>query len=152
LKIIENLPTNSLPGIVTRIKILSGLDISERRIPQDGRMRLAIRGQEVDFRVSTIPAIHGETTVLRLLDQSAVALDLESLGFEKQARAQLSHLIRSSNGIVLVTGPTGSGKTTTIYALVSLLNETDAKIMTVEDPVEYRIHGVVQLQVNNATG
>lgn len=152
LKSIDTVPSDMLPGIATRIKILSGLDISERRLPQDGRLRLAVRGQDMDLRVSIVPSIHGETIVLRILDRSTVALDLKALGFEVEARDQLERLANTPNGIMLVTGPTGSGKTTTLYALISVLNNADVKIFTVEDPVEYRMHGVTQLQTNSATG
>lgn len=152
LKLVETVSADLLPGIATRIKILSSLDISERRLPQDGRMRLAVRGQEIDMRVSIVPTIHGETIVLRILDRSTVALDLPALGFHPDATSQLMHLANTPNGIFLVTGPTGSGKTTTLYALISVLNNPDLKIFTVEDPVEYRMNGVTQLQTNAATG
>ncbi|MGB8818474.1 MAG: GspE/PulE family protein [Rhizobiaceae bacterium] len=152
LETIETAPASLLPGIVTRIKILSGLDISERRLPQDGRMRLTVRGQEMDLRVSISPVIHGETIVLRVLDRAKVALDLTTLGFDARARRSLEALARLPNGIVLITGPTGSGKTTTLYALMSLINDPAAKIFTAEDPVEYRLDGITQLQTNVAAG
>ncbi len=152
LKLVETVPVNYLPGISTRLKILANLDISERRLPQDGRIRIAVRGQEIDMRISLIPSIHGETIVMRLLDRSTVALDLASLGFEERPRATLERLSRSPNGIILITGPTGSGKTTTLYALMSILNDPSVKIFTVEDPVEYQLNGITQLQINNATG
>jgi general secretion pathway protein E len=152
LKTIETAPVGLLPGIVTRIKILSGLDISERRLPQDGRMRLTVRGQEMDLRVSISPVIHGEAAVLRILDRATVALDLTSLGFDTKAQQTLGALARLPNGIILITGPTGSGKTTTLYALMSLINDPAAKIFTVEDPVEYRLEGITQLQTNVAAG
>jgi general secretion pathway protein E len=139
-----------LSGIVTRIKILSGLNIVERRLPQDGRMRLAIRGAEVDFRVSIVPSMHGETIVLRLLRNLNVSTDLSALGFDDEARQKIFQLAQSSNGMVVVTGPTGSGKTTTLYSLVSLLNKEGVKIFTIEDPVEYQLEGITQLQVNSA--
>jgi general secretion pathway protein E len=152
LKLVETVPVSYLPGISTRLKILANLDISERRLPQDGRIRVAVRGQEIDMRISVIPSIHGETIVMRLLDRSTVALDLASLGFEEPARVLLERISRSPNGIVLITGPTGSGKTTTLYALISILNDPSVKTFTVEDPVEYQLNGITQLQVNNATG
>lgn len=152
LKTIETAPTNLLAGIVTRIKILAGLDISERRLPQDGRMRATVRGQEMELRVSISPVIHGEATVLRILDRATVALDLQTLGFDPKARRTLEAMARLPNGIVLVTGPTGSGKTTTLYALMALINDPSSKIFTVEDPVEYRLDGITQLQTNNAAG
>jgi general secretion pathway protein E len=148
----ENAPVSFLPGIVTRIKILAGLDISERRLPQDGRMVATVRGQELDLRVAISPAIHGETIVLRVLDRSNVALDLSALGFDEPARNQLRSFAQMPNGIFLITGPTGSGKTTTLYALLAEMNAESVKIFTVEDPVEYRLHGITQLQTNSATG
>ncbi|TCD16662.1 GspE/PulE family protein [Oricola cellulosilytica] len=147
LKVAETAPLSQLPGIATRIKLLAGLDIAERRLPQDGRMRVAVRGQEIDLRVSVVPTIHGETMVLRILDRSVVALDLATLGYDPASSTQLEEIARCQNGIVLVTGPTGSGKTTTLYALLSLLSNSSVKIFTVEDPVEYRMDGVTQLQI-----
>ena len=152
LKIVETVPVSYLAGIATRLKILANLDIAERRLPQDGRFRIAVRGQEIDMRLSVIPAIHGETLVMRLLDRSVVALDLIQLGFDAIACGRLEQLSRLTNGIILITGPTGSGKTTTLYALMSILNETSVKIFTVEDPVEYQLSGITQLQTNNAVG
>jgi general secretion pathway protein E len=152
LKSVETVPASYLPGISTRLKILANLDISERRLPQDGRIRIAVRGQEIDMRISIIPAIHGETIVMRLLDRSVVALDLARLGFEAEACAHLERVARLPNGIILITGPTGSGKTTTLYALMSILNDAAVKIFTVEDPVEYQLAGITQLQTNNAVG
>jgi general secretion pathway protein E len=152
LKPVETVPASYLPGISTRLKILANLDISERRLPQDGRIRIAVRGQEIDMRISVIPAIHGETIVMRLLDRSVVSLDLAQLGFDAQARTILEHTAVLPNGIILITGPTGSGKTTTLYALMSILNTADVKILTVEDPVEYQLAGITQLQTNNAVG
>lgn len=146
----ETAPKSLQAGLVTRIKILSGLNISERRLPQDGRMRLSIRGQEIDFRVSVMPSVHGETLVLRILERSANLIKLIDLGFDPKAEKQLARLLQSSNGIFLVTGPTGSGKTTTLYSLINMLNAGDKKIFTVEDPVEYRLEGITQLQINPA--
>lgn len=147
---IETAPRVLHAGIVTRIKIMAQLNIAERRIPQDGRMRVVVRGQNVDLRVSVVPSAHGEAVVLRILDRSRVRLDLAALGFDDKARDRLSALSRAANGIVLITGPTGSGKTTTLYALLKQLNSTDTKIFTVEDPIEYRLAGVTQLQVEPA--
>jgi general secretion pathway protein E len=152
LKIVETVPASYLPGIATRLKIMANLDISERRLPQDGRIRIAVRGQEIDMRMSVVPSIHGETIVMRLLDRSTVALDLAALGFEHDARQLLDRISHLPNGIMLITGPTGSGKTTTLYALMSILNDAGVKIFTVEDPVEYQMNGITQLQTNNATG
>lgn len=152
LKTIESAPIKMLNGLVTRIKILADLDISERRLPQDGRIRVVVRGQELDLRVSISPVIHGEAVVLRLLDRSAVALDLITLGFDRHSCSVLENLARLPNGLVLITGPTGSGKTTTLYALLSKINASEIKIFTVEDPVEYRLDGVTQVQTNVAAG
>jgi general secretion pathway protein E len=147
---IEAAPRALHAGIVTRIKIMAQLNIAERRIPQDGRIRVAVRGQNVDLRVSVVPSMHGEAAVLRILDRSKVKLDLAALGFDANARDRLSALSRAANGIVLITGPTGSGKTTTLYALLKQINSTETKIFTVEDPIEYRLAGVTQLQVEPA--
>ncbi len=146
----DTVQKSMLPGIVTRIKILSGLNIVERRLPQDGRMRLSLRGTEIDFRVSIVPSMHGETIVLRLLRNLNVSTDLSELGFDDEARHKIFQLAQASNGMVVVTGPTGSGKTTTLYSLVSLLNKEGVKIFTIEDPVEYQLEGITQLQVNSA--
>lgn len=146
----EFVPRSTLAGIATRIKILAGLNIVERRLPQDGRMRLALRGNEVDFRVSIIPSVHGETIVLRLLHAQVPSLDLATLGFDPPARDTIADIARSPNGVLIVTGPTGSGKTTTLYSLVKDLNKEGVKIFTIEDPVEYQMEGVTQLQVNAA--
>ncbi|ASY70274.1 GspE/PulE family protein [Sinorhizobium fredii] len=146
----EYVPKQALAGIATRIKILAGLNIVERRLPQDGRMRLALRGNEVDFRVSIIPSVHGETIVLRLLHAQVPSLDLSKLGFDPAARDAVAELARSPHGVLIVTGPTGSGKTTTLYSLVRQLNREGVKIFTIEDPVEYQMEGVTQLQVNSA--
>jgi general secretion pathway protein E len=139
-------------GVVTRIKILSRLDIVERRRPQDGRMRLSIRGEEVDFRVSVMPSVHGETIVMRLLVGSNANSDLASLGYDEEAAQTLRRLASAANGIVVMTGPTGSGKTTTLYSLVRQLDRAHVKIFTIEDPVEYRMEGITQLQIDNAIG
>lgn len=150
LSVSETAPLTQASGITTRIKILSNLNISERRRPQDGRMRLSVRGQEIDFRVSIVPCVHGETIVLRVLDRSSVVLDLGTLGFDRNAAIALERFANFPNGIVLVTGPTGSGKTTTLYSLLSLVNKPSVKIFTVEDPVEYRMDGITQLQIDTA--
>ena len=139
-----------LSGISTRIKILSRLNIAERRLPQDGRMRIAVRGRDVDLRVSVIPSIHGEAIVLRILDRAGVELKLEKLGFDAAAQAKIRSMSQAANGIVLITGPTGSGKTTTLYSILAERSRPDVKIFTVEDPVEYRMAGITQLQVNPA--
>ncbi len=146
----ESFPLELYAGIVSRVKILAGMNIAERRLPQDGRMRLAIRGTEVDFRVSSIPSIHGETIVLRLLRQGVKHLSLQALGYAEDAAERLLTAAHSPNGMVVVTGPTGSGKTTTLYALVDAINKPGIKVFTIEDPVEYRMAGVTQLQVDSA--
>ena len=136
------------PLLVSRIKVMSRLDIAEKRLPQDGRISLRIAGRAVDVRVSTIPAGHGERVVLRLLDKQAGRLDLDSLGMDIATQRLVDDLIHKPNGILLVTGPTGSGKTTTLYAALDRINDHTRNIMTVEDPIEYYIDGIGQTQVN----
>jgi type II secretion system protein E len=135
-------------AIVSRLKILSHLDIAEKRVPQDGRIRLKVAGREIDLRVSVIPMIHGEAVVLRILDRGDAVLGLEHLGFSKRDRTAWEEVIQLPHGIILVTGPTGSGKTTTLYAALSRINTVDQKIVTIEDPVEYQLRGINQIQVN----
>jgi general secretion pathway protein E len=139
-------------ALVSRIKVLANLNIAERRLPQDGRMRLAVRGHEIDLRVATSPTIHGESVVLRLLDRSNLSLDFDALGFDVAILEPFLQVLAQPHGIVLVTGPTGSGKTTTLYAALASLNTSDRKILTVEDPIEYRLAGVNQTQVNPQIG
>jgi general secretion pathway protein E len=136
------------PLVVSRIKVMSKLDIAEKRLPQDGRISLKIAGRAVDVRVSTMPSGHGERVVLRLLDKQAGRLNLSSLGMDKQSQALMDELIHKPHGIILVTGPTGSGKTTTLYAALERINDNSRNIMTVEDPIEYFIDGIGQSQVN----
>jgi general secretion pathway protein E len=136
------------PLVVSRIKVMSKLDIAEKRLPQDGRISLRIAGRAVDVRVSTMPSGHGERVVLRLLDKQAGRLDLESLGMADESRRTMDDLIHKPHGIILVTGPTGSGKTTTLYAALERINDNSRNIMTVEDPIEYFIDGIGQSQVN----
>jgi general secretion pathway protein E len=136
------------PLVVSRIKVMSRLDIAEKRLPQDGRISLRIAGRAVDVRVSTIPSGHGERVVLRILDKQAGRLELQSLGMDVKIRGMVDELIHKPHGIILVTGPTGSGKTTTLYAALDRLNDNTRNIMTVEDPIEYYIDGVGQTQVN----
>ncbi|MDH3747154.1 MAG: type II secretion system ATPase GspE [Gammaproteobacteria bacterium] len=136
------------PLVVSRIKVMSKLDIAEKRLPQDGRISLRIAGRAVDVRVSTMPSGHGERVVLRLLDKHAGRLDLGSLGMDETSRAKIDALIHKPHGIILVTGPTGSGKTTTLYAALERINDNSRNIMTVEDPIEYFIDGIGQSQVN----
>lgn len=136
-------------AIVSRIKVMAGLDIAEKRLPQDGRIALRIAGRPVDVRVSTLPTGHGERVVLRLLDKSAGRLELQKLGMSAPTLACLQHLLHQPHGILLVTGPTGSGKTTTLYAALSCMDSTQVNIMTVEDPIEYDLDGVGQTQINS---
>jgi general secretion pathway protein E len=135
-------------ALISRLKIMAELDIAERRLPQDGRISLRIGTRAVDVRVSTLPSAHGERAVLRLLDKSEGKLSLEALGMQGDALARFEHLIEQPHGIILVTGPTGSGKTTTLYAALSRLDAAQSNIMTVEDPIEYELSGVGQTQVN----
>lgn len=139
-------------AVLSRIKILAGLDIAEKRLPQDGRLKQMVRGREFDFRVATSPTLHGETIVLRLLDRMTVPGSLQELGFGEDEASRIYQAASSSEGIVLVTGPTGSGKTTTLYSLLDHLNQEDVKILTVEDPVEYRLSGINQVQVDSKIG
>ena len=141
-------PRRLQASITSRIKIMGQLNIAEKRLPQDGRIRIKIAGRDVDIRLSTVPTSHGERLVLRLLDTSAVLLDLESLGFDRQNLDTFESLIERPHGIVLVTGPTGSGKTTTLYAALSRINKPEINILTIEDPVEYQLAGIGQMQVN----
>ncbi|MBM4016945.1 MAG: type II/IV secretion system protein [Planctomycetes bacterium] len=140
------------PAIVSRLKILSRLDIAEKRLPQDGRIRLKVAGREVDVRVSVIPMLHGEAVVLRLLDRSAMLLGLEHLGMAERDREIFERILALPHGIVLVTGPTGSGKTTTLYAGLSRINDVTRKIVTIEDPIEYHLRGINQIQVSTKAG
>ena len=140
------------PAILSRLKIMSGLNIAERRLPQDGAVKLAVRGKEIDLRIATAPVTHGEAAAVRILDKSAVALDFDALGFDAPTQTKLNALLERPNGIVLVTGPTGSGKTTTLYAALQRLNTPTRKILSVEDPVEYKIAGINQIQVKPEIG
>ena len=139
-------------AIVSRIKILSHLDIAEKRLPQDGRIRLRVAGREIDLRVSVIPMIHGEAVVLRILDRGDAMMGLEHLGMSSRDNKVWNHVLDLPHGIILVTGPTGSGKTTTLYAALSKINNSDLKIITIEDPVEYQLRGINQIQVNAKSG
>ncbi len=136
------------PALISRIKVMTQMNIAEKRLPQDGRFDVRVGDQEVDFRVSTIPTSFGERLVLRILNKSSALLTLTEIGLEVQRLAELEALIQNTNGILLITGPTGSGKTTTLYAVLSRLNTPDINIITIEDPVEYRIKGINQIQVN----
>jgi type II secretion system protein E len=145
-------PQRMIPAIVSRIKILADLDIAERRLPQDGRIKTHILAHEIDVRVSILPTLHGEAVVMRLLDQSSIQLSLEDLGFTPRQLEVFERSIRRPHGMILVTGPTGSGKTTTLYATLRRIYSSEKKIITVEDPVEYQMSGVNQMQVRERIG
>jgi general secretion pathway protein E len=146
-------PSSQMTAAITsRIKIMAHLDIAERRLPQDGRIRLAVRGQDVDFRVSTVPSLYGESVVLRVLDRSAVAFDYARLGLPPAIARQFTEALNLPNGIVLVTGPTGSGKTTTLYTGLLGLNSVSRKVVTIEDPIEFQLGGINQIQVRPQIG
>jgi len=152
LRDIDPPPTGLHDNIVSRIKVMAGLNIAEKRLPQDGRFRVVVEGREIDLRVSIVPTLHGESLVLRLLDRVHAPLDLGELGFTGGLREQLMQLLALPSGMLLVTGPTGSGKTSTLYAALQLLNSRERKILTVEDPVEYQLPGINQIPVRPAIG
>ncbi|MDW8251311.1 MAG: GspE/PulE family protein, partial [Myxococcales bacterium] len=141
-------PKRFQPIIISRIKVMAGLNIAEKRLPQDGRIRIRLAGKDIDIRVSIVPTAHGERVVMRLLDRASTLLQLEELGLTGNKLDTVNRLIRQSHGIILVTGPTGSGKTTTLYACLAKINTTDKNIITIEDPIEYQLHGIGQIQVN----
>ncbi len=141
-------PKRIQSSITSRVKIMGGLNIAEKRLPQDGRIRLKIAGKDIDIRLSTVPTSFGERVVMRLLDRSSILLGLDDIGFLGDKLERMERLIRRSNGIILVTGPTGSGKTTTLYAALSRINSPDKNIITIEDPVEYQLKGIGQIHVN----
>lgn len=149
----ESPPKALAPAVISRVKIISNLDIAEKRIPQDGRLKMRILGKEIDFRISTVPTLYGESVVMRLLDKDSIALiDLSRLGLEQRTQAAFAEIIKNPHGIVLVSGPTGSGKTTTLYAALNMLNDASKKILTVENPVEYQLDGINQIHVNKKVG
>ena len=152
LRKIETHSRDVAASVVSRVKVMAGLNIAERRLPQDGRIRVSAQGKDVDFRVATSPTLHGESVVLRILDRQDVALDFEALGFDADLQNILRDAIERPYGIALVTGPTGSGKTTTLYAALKEINQPDRKILTVEDPVEYTLEGVNQVAVRPQIG
>ena len=152
LQTVETLPLSLRSALGSRIKIMARMNIAERRMPQDGRIKVNVRGREVDLRVSTMPTLWGESIVLRILDRSNVELDFPKLGFAGRGFDDLNRLLQQPNGIILVTGPTGSGKTTTLYTALSALNTTERKIFTVEDPIEYQLPGINQIQVQPKIG
>jgi type IV pilus assembly protein PilB len=145
-------PSSAVPAVVSRIKILSDLDIAERRIPQDGRISLEVSEKPIDLRVATLPASYGEKVVMRILDQSKVMIELEQLGMLPQALERFTKAFSQAHGAVLVTGPTGSGKSTSLYGALNQLNTIEKNIITIEDPVEYQLPGITQVQVNNKAG
>jgi general secretion pathway protein E len=149
---VESPPQKLAAAVISRIKIMAKLNIAERRLPQDGRIKLKIQGSDIDARVSTIPTMHGESVVMRLLNRGDVKLDLTALGFSESVHASFLAILRRPNGMILVTGPTGSGKTTTLYTAIELLNTEERKIITAEDPVEYQMDGINQIQVKPAIG
>jgi type IV pilus assembly protein PilB len=149
---IMTVPRRMAAGVVSRVKIMTELDIAERRLPQDGRVGLTVEGRHVDLRVVTLPSVHGEAVVMRVLDKSAVVVELEELGMSESDRVRFERAFNESHGAVLATGPTGSGKSTTLYAALQALNTPEKNIITVEDPVEYEIQGLTQIQVSAKTG
>jgi general secretion pathway protein E len=149
---VESFPKRIQPAVISRIKIMSRLNIAERRLPQDGRIKLRVSGRDIDLRVSTIPTIYGESIVMRILDRGSMLVVLEYLGFPEDTLEQYGKLITLPYGMLLVTGPTGSGKTTTLYASLNKINSDDKKIITIEDPIEYQIDGINQIQVKPKIG
>jgi type IV pilus assembly protein PilB len=145
-------PRHLVAGLVSRVKIMAELDIAERRVPQDGRIGLSVDGRYVDLRVATLPVVRGESVIMRILDKSQVLMDLDGLGMEGADRERFEEAVSAKSGAVLVTGPTGSGKTTTLYAALMTVNTPDKTLITIEDPVEYELEGVKQVQVNGKTG
>jgi general secretion pathway protein E len=149
---VETPPRRLTAAIVSRIKIMAKLNIAERRLPQDGRIKLRMMGKEIDLRVSTLPTLYGESVVLRILDRSSIVVNLESLGFPEDTLREFEAVIHRPYGMILVTGPTGSGKTTTLYGALDKINSPDKKIITIEDPVEYQLFGVNQIHVKPSIG
>ncbi len=152
LQEVEAPPSKSTAAVISRIKIMARMNIAERRLPQDGRIMHRVQGKELDLRVSTVPTSHGESVVMRILDRESIVLDFDSLGFDDQLKAKFSKMLEMPHGIILVTGPTGSGKTTTLYTALSALNTPERKIITVEDPVEYQLEGINQIQAKSSIG
>jgi len=149
---VMSLPRQLRLAVISRVKIMSDLDIAERRLPQDGRIQVNIGGRKINIRVSVLPTVNGEGAVLRVLDPASILLELNSLGFSQNMLPKFNSLIKKPNGIILVTGPTGSGKSTTLYTALNILNSTEKKIMTIEDPVEYKLKGVNQIQAKPKIG
>ena len=152
LQEVESPPASSTAAVISRIKIMAKLNIAERRLPQDGRIMLRVQGKELDLRVSTVPTAHGESVVMRILDRESVVFDFHTLGFTDEFLPRFIDVLEQPHGILLVTGPTGSGKTTTLYTALSKINTPDVKIITVEDPVEYQIEGINQIQAKPQIG
>lgn len=152
LETVDTLSIETRPAVISRLKVLARLNIAERRLPQDGRIKIAARGREVDLRVSTIPSVYGESVVLRILDRTTVGTELSELGLGSAISARMFKALERPNGMLLVTGPTGSGKTTTLYAALHRLNDPRLKLFTIEDPVEYQIQGVIQIQIQPKIG
>jgi type IV pilus assembly protein PilB len=148
----DNVPIRMKGPVINRLKIMAGIDLAEKRLPQDGRIKMTVAGSDVDFRVSCLPSYHGESIVMRILRPESVQIGIPALGFEQDDYERFIRIIKRPNGIFLVTGPTGSGKTTTLYSAVNELNRPDRKIITAEDPVEYNFTGINQVQVNEAVG
>ena len=146
------IPRRMVAGVISRVKIMANLDIAERRMPQDGRVSLNIDGHPIDVRVVTLPSVHGEGIVMRILDKEQVLLTLDTLGMRDEAREHFEGAFHQSYGAVLVTGPTGSGKSTTLYAALNSINSPEKNIITIEDPVEYQLPGINQIQVNVRAG
>lgn len=149
---VESPPSRLCPAVISRVKIMSKLNIAERRLPQDGRIQVRAHGKEIDLRVSTLPTMYGESVVMRILDKESVVLDFKQLGYTTEIEAKFRKLLELPHGIVLVTGPTGSGKTTSLYTALSALNTSERKILTVEDPIEYQLQGINQIQVKPSIG
>src|SRR5262249_27217315 len=145
-------PARLRAAIVSRVKIMAKLNIAERRLPQDGRIRIAVQGKEYDLRVSTVPTLHGEGVVMRILDRATLVHELQSPGFDEATLAPFCAVLDHPQGILLVTGPTGCGKTTTLYSCLMRLNSREKKLFTVEDPIEYQLDGVNQIQVKPQIG
>ncbi len=152
LQEVEAPPASSTAAVISRVKIMAKLNIAERRLPQDGRIMHRVQGKELDLRVSTVPTSHGESVVMRILDRESIVLDFQSLGFDQHSHDAFVKILEMPHGIVLVTGPTGSGKTTTLYTALSQLNTPERKIITVEDPVEYQLEGINQIQAKASIG
>jgi len=146
------LPIKALSPIVSRVKVMSNIDLSEKRVPHDGRFRINMNSNEIDFRVSTLPTIYGEKIVMRILDKSNLVLDISEMGFSQKNHERWLDIIKRPEGLILITGPTGSGKTTSLYAALSKINKPEKNIVTVEDPVEYKIGGIAQVQINEKSG